>query len=112
MNSIARTILEQLGGREFVTMTGAKGMAPTNKGLAFLLPDDPDFVKDGINFVRISLNGMDLYDVEFCQYKDEKLTMIHYDEDLYNDQLQEIFTSRTGLDTRMPRIVFMQGGSR
>lgn len=108
MNSIARTILEQLGGKEFVTMTGAKGFMQLDSGLAFRLPNDPHFVKDGINFVRITLNGMDLYDMEFGRAWGDKCTMMHYDEDLYNDQLQEAFTRRTGLDTRMPRIVFIK----
>lgn len=106
MSTTAKTILGHLGGEDFVTMTRAEGFMQFENGLCFRLPDDPDFVKDGINYIRIALNEWDLYDVEYHIFRDEKLTLIHYDEGLYFDQLQESFTRQTGLDTRMLRTIF------
>lgn len=101
----AKTILEHLGGQDFMAMTGAEGFIHIENGLCFRLPDEPDLVRDGINFIRIALNEWDLYDVEYHVIRNEKLILIHYDEDLYFDQLQGAFTRRTGLDTRMPQTI-------
>jgi hypothetical protein len=61
--NIARTIMEQLGGRRFITMTGARDFMDFGNTLQFRLPSR--FAKDGINQVRITLTPADLYDMEF-----------------------------------------------
>jgi hypothetical protein len=50
---VAETILEQLGGKRFIVMTGAKHFAADGNALRFRLPSN--FAKSGINAVTISI---------------------------------------------------------
>lgn len=94
---IANTILEQLGGRRFAIMTGAKEFGQTEKGLYFKLPGGKHF--------KIVLNGNDLYDMSYIRngrfykgnYIDAK-TLSHRD-DICVENMREVFTSMTGLYT-------------
>ena len=51
------------------------------------------------NAVRITLNAMDTYDVEFLKINARKLTCetVESVEGVYNDMLQDVFESFTGL---------------
>ena len=60
--TIAKTILQQLGGNKFVVMTGAKSLCGGENYLSFRIPGT--MTRDRINYVKITLNSMDLYDVE------------------------------------------------
>lgn len=97
--AVAQTILQQLGGGKFVAMTGAKNLGHTANSLQFRLP--ANFAKDGINFVRVTLNGRDLYDVEFGKLRGVKYSVIKIDKNIYADMLADLFTRRTGLDTSL-----------
>lgn len=99
MNQVAQTILDQLGGRRFLAMTGAKHLMYTVQGLQFKLPSR--FSKQGINFVNIILTPDDLYDVEFGKIFKLTYQVIESVNGLYFDQLQEVFTRVTGIDTHM-----------
>ena len=108
---IANTILAQLGGRRFTVMTGAKNFIAIDNGLRFKLGKNASKA----NMVEIKLNGLDLYDMRFYRYTPAKLVVNHnkgtadwHDEkiadvktynDIYCDQLQELFTETTGLYT-------------
>ncbi len=92
-------ILQQLGGHKFIVMTGAKHIIGSDYGLSFKLPSN--FAKDEINFVRITLNYLDLYDMEFIKIDGLKIKPIKSADNIYNDQLKEIFTSYTGLQTKL-----------
>lgn len=106
---IANEIFRQLGGNRFMAMTGAKNFMAIDNGLQFQLP--ARFAKNGINVVRITLNDLDLYDVEYgmnTRKKDKDLgimvpdyKVIKTEENIYNDMLQERFTDVTGLQTRL-----------
>ncbi len=63
--TVATTILEQLGGRRFLVMTGARYLLAHAAALSFQLPSN--FAKNGINRVRVDLNSHDLYDVTFSR---------------------------------------------
>ena len=100
--NIAHTILQQLGGRRFVTMTGARNILALDSGLRFKLPSR-NFAKQGINLVSITLDPSDTYIIQF-----EKLTRRGMDytcktiatfANVYGDQLPAVFTGATGLDT-------------
>jgi len=98
--SITQTILDQLGGRRFIAMTGAKDfMATGGQSLQFKLPSR--FAKHGINYVHITLTPTDLYDVEFGKVFKLTYKVIESVSGLYFDQLQEVFTRVTGLDTHL-----------
>jgi len=62
---VAKTIRAQLGGNRFSSMTGAKNFMGSSEEsfLSFKLPSR--FAKAGINYVKITLNASDLYDLEF-----------------------------------------------
>ncbi len=97
--STAMTILEQLGGNKFIVMTGAKNLVNHGDALSFKLP--ARFAKQGINYVKIALNGLDLYDVEYGKIIKFNYKPIATSQGLYFDMLQDDFTSKTGLDTHL-----------
>ncbi len=113
---VAKTILEQLGGARFVRFTGAKNLVGGEDFLMFMLPRTPFYTKDGINKVKITLTPMDVYKMEFWKLPStvevaEMTTTdavkavlpdpIEVREDVYCDQLQQIFTKVTGLVTHL-----------
>lgn len=101
---IASEILRQLGGNKFIAMTGAKNFFCDDKGnIGFKIGRNCS----NVNHVSIKLNGLDLYDMKFetvrLSRKDWSVSrkVVAEHNNIYNDQLQEIFTSVTGLNTRL-----------
>jgi hypothetical protein len=101
---IAKTIYQQIGGRRLAIMTGARNFVGHDDGLSFKLPSTPHYTKDGINYVRITLNGLDIYDVEYGRIWGLKYKKIREVHDLYAENLMESFRQATGLETRMPKV--------
>lgn len=97
--TIAETILEQLGGRKFCVMTGAKHLMSYDNGLQIKLPSN--FATDGINVVRISLTPSDEYSIEFGKLCGLNYKVLRTVDGIYCDMLQEVFTRYTGLDTHL-----------
>ncbi len=95
---IAQTILAQLGGNQFITMTGAKNLAATDFGLQFKIGSG---AKNGITHVTVTLNTMDLYNVKYVKVRGSKMTTIGEDKDVYCDMLRSTFTAATGFYTSM-----------
>jgi hypothetical protein len=96
--SIARTILQQLGGNKFLAMTGARALADLGNGLSFKLPSRPG---NPVNYVKITLTSMDLYDLEFGRIRGNIYKVAKTFNGVYFDQLQKIFTEVTGLYTHL-----------
>ncbi len=97
--NIAQTILAQLGGNRFIAMTGAKDLGWADNYLRFKLPRG---AKKGINYVKITLTGDDLYDVQFMKLLGVKTPVeVANHTGIYADQLKEIFTDETGLYTSL-----------
>lgn len=96
---LAQTILEQLGGRKFLAMTGANNLMTFDNGLQIKLPSN--FATNGINVVRITLTPADEYDVEFGKLRGLNYKVIETVEGVYCDMLQDVFTSATGLLTSL-----------
>lgn len=102
---VAQTILEQLGGKRFIAMTGAKDFValndwqgkPTRGGLQFSLPNN--FAKDGINKIRVTLTTMDDYLVEPFKIRGAKVQAFPIRTEVYGDNLQAVISKITGLDT-------------
>lgn len=98
---VAETILQQLGGRKFEVMTGARNFVGSATGLSFRLPGSGGFCKNGINVVRIELEPSDTYTVTFLRMRKSQgipcatFTSIHHD--IYFDALRSLFTRETGL---------------
>lgn len=110
-HEIATTILQQLGGKRFIVMTGAKDFTTIDNGLRFKIGRNGSKA----NMVEIKLNGLDLYDMEFVKYSPAHLSINHKKgtadwkeevrktvrefHDIFFDQMQELFTETTGLYT-------------
>jgi hypothetical protein len=99
--TVATTILEQLGGGRFLAMTGAKNLVGSADTLSFRLPGSGGFTKNGINVVSIQLTPADTYTVTFSRLRASKLTTVEAHEDIYWDQLREVFERATGLATSL-----------
>ena len=96
---VGTTILEQLGGQRFLVMTGAKQLVGLPKGLQFGLPSLG--TKDGINKVRITLTPNDTYDIDFFKIRGTKIEKKGAVNGVHVDELRQVFTSRTGLETSL-----------
>lgn len=99
--TVAKTILQQLGGNRFRAMTGAKNFVGDDNSLSFRLPGGGGFCRNNINAVRITLNGLDLYDVVYMRIRGSKVTVVEDVSNLYADMLCENFERVTGLATRL-----------
>lgn len=93
---VAIEILNQLGGNKLIAMTGARAFISTPDSLRFRLPSRS--ARDGINYVDITLNCMDTYDVQFKKIWNGKVTDISSHAGIYNDMLQPLFVKETGLN--------------
>jgi SH3-like domain-containing protein len=93
---VAKIILEQIGGRKFLVMTGAKNLMAIDNGLQFDLPRFPGLA---INRVRVILTPADYYRVEFWSIKNRgmKCELVKECEEVYCFNLAEVFESVTGL---------------
>jgi len=98
--TVANTILQQLGGRRFMAMTGARDFVGSAVALTFKLPAQAN---DGIRCVRVTLTAMDDYTVEFLGRGPRGLTwpVKATREGVYAENLAEVFTRVTGLYTRL-----------
>ena len=89
---VTTDILNQLGGRKFVLMTGAYNHTASPDGVQF------SFKGSTIaNKCRITLLPSDTYRVEFFKIRAGKCKPVAKFDDVYNDMLQDIFTATTGL---------------
>jgi hypothetical protein len=107
-NVIADTIYQQLGGRRFSLMTGAKNFVAHDRALSFQIGRNK---LPGVNRVLITLDPSDTYTVEFQKvslprvnsagvFVEGQTIVKTKSEDIYCDMLQECFTNNTGLYTR------------
>lgn len=112
---IAETILQQLGGGRFIAMTGAKNFKAIKGGLEMTLARNASKA----NRLKITLTGMDDYNMEFYRFTPykvvvrhsgpkpgvysypEKITPVKKYNNVYCDQLQGLFTTVTGMYTRL-----------
>ena len=100
---IAKTILEQIGGRRFAAMTGSKDFIDMGNGLRMSLARNKtsanrlDIIYDG----GADLDNMRFYRKTFSKKTFEcKTKDIETHEGIYCDMLEEMFTMVTGLYTR------------
>ena len=95
---VARIIWEQLGGNKFRVMTGAKNLLNLGDGIAMKLGRN----SSNSNYLKITLNSMDLYDMKFCKLtrKFEEKSVCEYNN-IYNDMLTDQFTAHTGMYTSL-----------
>lgn len=96
--SIANEIYHQLGGNRFAAMTGAKNFIDLENGIRMKIGRN----KTNHNWMEITLNSMDTYDVTFAKLTKlgERKSVREY-KNVYNDNLKTLFTVHTGLFTSL-----------
>ena len=104
-NQVAETILQQLGGRRFITMTGAHSFTGDKDALIFKVPRT--MTRENIAGVKISLMPTDTYIMEFYAFRGSlkagnyRCDVVTKREDVYWDCLQDVFSDVTGLATML-----------
>ena len=100
MNTIARTILEQIGGKRFAVMTGSRDFVDMGNRLRMSL------ARNSANRLDIIYDaGTDLYNMRFFRKTFSKKTFeskamdVEVHEGIFFDMLEEVFTQVTGLYT-------------
>lgn len=105
---VATTILSQMGGsRALKLMLGANNFSSHKDeglgGLSFRFKGSRK-----ANYLKVILAGNDTYSMRFARStKGERYIydVVEFKQEVYFDQLCEIFRDVTGLETRVPRIV-------
>tara|TARA_B100000029_G_scaffold475010_1_gene517934 strand:- start:13 stop:309 length:297 start_codon:yes stop_codon:yes gene_type:complete len=96
--SVANEIYRQLGGNKFAVMTGAKNFIDLENGIRMKIGRN----KTNHNWMEITLNSLDLYDVAFAKLTKlgERKSLKEY-KNVYNDSLVELFERHTGMYTKL-----------
>lgn len=99
---IPAKILSQLGGYEFIIMTGSKNIAYYGMALTMSLSKN----KSKASHLKIEYDyNSDLYIVSFLKITLKKgIEILNKIDGVYSDMLIRIFEEETGLDTRIPAI--------
>lgn len=98
-NNIAATIVKQLGGgRKLQMMIGLKQLINEPLGVTLVFPKPKH--AGAVNRVRITLNGMDLYDMEFIRTRGSSQKIVKEFNDVYAEDLRDRFEDGTGLYIR------------
>lgn len=96
--SIAIEILKQLGGQRFIAMTGCYNFCCDDRTFMCHLRRN----KSGAQYLKITLNSMDLYDIVFSRInRKNELVIVKELNGYYDDMLQGMFTEVTGLYTHL-----------
>lgn len=100
--TVANIILEQMGGiRNIKMMTSAKDFLDHGEAVSFKFQGSRK-----VNYVKVTLNTMDTYNLEFGKIGTEKsqfggrmpsYKVIENIDDIYNDNLKSCFENYTGL---------------
>ena len=95
---VAEEILRTLGGNKFRAMTGAKNFGGTDNSLSMRIGRN----SSNSNYLKITLNSMDLYDMKFSKLtrKFEEKSIKEYNG-VFNDMLTDMFTAHTGMYTSL-----------
>ena len=95
---VAEEILRTLGGNKFRAMTGAKNFAGTDDSLRMRIGRN----KSSSNYLKITLNSLDLYDVYFSRVTKmrSERSVTEYNN-VYCDSLVEVFEKHTGMYTKL-----------
>jgi hypothetical protein len=97
MSQVAKIIQEQIGGKTFY-MLGAKNLMShgDENALSFRIRGSK-----AVNYIKISLNGKDLYDMEFGKIHGMNYKVKATHNDVYADMMHGLIESETGLYTKL-----------
>jgi hypothetical protein len=94
---VAATIFEQIGGHRFMLMTGSSNFVGDGDSLTMRLTHNLLRAR----WLKITLMPDDTYMMEFIVMRGEEPVVVRKYRDVYWDQLQELFTEATGLQTTL-----------
>ena len=96
---ISEIILNQLGGvRKLQMFIGLKKVISEDYGVSVIFPKPKH--RGAVNKVRIVLNGLDLYDMEFIRFNKNGAKVISTENNVYAEDLKDFFENGTGLYIR------------
>lgn len=95
--SVSNTILSQLGGNRFSTMVGMKYATHSSRTLSFQIGRNPK----NVSGVHIELEHDDTYTMTFFRIRNLRVEEIAKIPEIYAEQLREVFTRYTGLETSL-----------
>lgn len=93
---VAQTIQKQLGGKALY-MLGAKNLTGGDNFLSFRIGRN----SKGINYIKIKLTHMDLYDVEFGAIRGTDYKIKYEAKGIYVDMLHSTIEEYTGMYTSL-----------
>jgi hypothetical protein len=93
-SAIAQKILQLLGGRFFVMAIGAKDLTSSGNSLSLKFVKR---VKDGANYLTVTLTGSDKYTMDFGQLRGNDVKRVTILTGLNGNKLQPTFSTITGL---------------
>jgi hypothetical protein len=101
-NPVPMEIYKQIGRRAFL-MLGAKNIVSHSKenALSFRIRGS-----NKANYIKVTLNSMDTYDVEYGKIRGDKYHVVAEDKGIYDDMLLKSIENNTGLYTKL----FGKGG--
>jgi hypothetical protein len=89
---IASNIIMQLGGfSRLQVMLGAYNFVDLKNGLSFKIKNPK------ANYIKITLNGKDLYDIEIGRIRGTTYKVVHSQEDVYAVDLRKVIEKHTGM---------------
>jgi len=92
---VARTIMGQLGNKT-LKMLGAYQFVALKNGVKFRIRGSRK-----INLIKITLNPMDTYDIEFWRIRGTSFKKVSEVKGIYFDQLHQVIEQETGLYTSL-----------
>ena len=94
--TVATEIVKQLGNKA-LCMLGAKQFSCTDNALVFRIGGNCKRV----NCIKITLNGLDQYDMEFIRIWGIKLSTLAEHENVHVDSMHGVIESETGMRTSL-----------
>jgi hypothetical protein len=79
------------------TMIGADSFTKEGEESSWVAFKFKAKAKNKANYIKITLNPMDTYDLEFCNIRGMKVNWLEPITNVYCDQLKEVFEIETGL---------------
>ncbi len=93
--SVANIIRDQIGHKALY-MLGSKNLMDCGDALSFRIRGSK-----AVNYIKISLNGKDLYDMEFGKIWGHNYKVVATHNDVYADMMHDLIESETGLYTKL-----------
>ncbi len=96
--TVAKTILEQLGGRQFLLLTGSTNLVGSNNSLSMKLGKGAKGTH-----MRIVLDVTDTYTLFLMKVRAGTVKEVAVEDMVYCDTLQDVFETMTGLYVTLGR---------